>query len=171
MHNGKQALTKPQNKVGVPQKKGRTEEGKGGEPAVPSRRTCGELAANLRSAKGWYRQVRLVPDKTRTSRGRYALTKCTKQLLKGSAGVSRPEQVSRRALRALKPRGLSGAGPFLTTCSKPHTLCVSSLSTGSSWTGLAYVQPHSLLVWLSGGHHRRGHGDNRHGGQDRLIVA
>jgi hypothetical protein len=37
MHNGKQALTKPQMKVGVPQKKGRTEEGQGGEPAVPSR--------------------------------------------------------------------------------------------------------------------------------------
>ena len=45
MHNGKQALTKPHKKVGVPQKKGRTEEGKGGEPAVPRRRTCAaELA-------------------------------------------------------------------------------------------------------------------------------
>jgi hypothetical protein len=41
MYTGKQALPKPQKKVGAPQKKGRTEEGKGGEPAVPSRRTCG----------------------------------------------------------------------------------------------------------------------------------
>ena len=41
MNTGKQALTKPQKKVGVPQKKGRTKEGKGGEPAVPGRRTCG----------------------------------------------------------------------------------------------------------------------------------
>ena len=41
MDTGKQALTKPQKKVGVPQKKGRTEEGKGGELAVPGRRTCG----------------------------------------------------------------------------------------------------------------------------------
>jgi hypothetical protein len=42
MNSGKQALTKPQKKVGAPQKKGRTEElGKGGEPAVPGRRTCG----------------------------------------------------------------------------------------------------------------------------------
>jgi hypothetical protein len=46
MHNGKQALTKPQKTMGVPQKKKRrTEKGKGGEPAVPGRRTCGELAA------------------------------------------------------------------------------------------------------------------------------
>ncbi len=37
MNTGKQVLTKPQKKVGVPQKKGRTEEGKGGEPAVPCR--------------------------------------------------------------------------------------------------------------------------------------
>ena len=45
METGKQALTKPQKTVGVPQKKGRTEEGKGGEPAVPRRRTCAtELA-------------------------------------------------------------------------------------------------------------------------------
>ena len=35
MDTDKQALTKPQKKVDVPQKKGRTEEGKGGEPAVP----------------------------------------------------------------------------------------------------------------------------------------
>ena len=35
MHKGKQVTKKPQNKVGVPQKKGRSEEGKGGEPAVP----------------------------------------------------------------------------------------------------------------------------------------
>jgi hypothetical protein len=41
MDTSKQALTKPQKKVGAPQKKGRTEEGKGGEPAVPDRRTCG----------------------------------------------------------------------------------------------------------------------------------
>ena len=39
MHKGKQVTKKPQ-KVGVPQKKGRSEEGKGGEPAVPRRRTC-----------------------------------------------------------------------------------------------------------------------------------
>jgi hypothetical protein len=39
MDTGKQALTKPRKKVGVPQKKGRTEEGKDGEPAVPRRRT------------------------------------------------------------------------------------------------------------------------------------
>ena len=45
MDTGKQALTKPRKKVGVPQKKGRTEEGKGGEPVVPGRQTCGELAA------------------------------------------------------------------------------------------------------------------------------
>jgi hypothetical protein len=32
MDTGKQALTKPQKKVGVPQKKGGAEEGKGGEP-------------------------------------------------------------------------------------------------------------------------------------------
>ena len=37
MNSGKQALTKPQKKVGAPHKKGRTEEGKGGEPAVPGR--------------------------------------------------------------------------------------------------------------------------------------
>jgi len=37
MNNGKQVMTKPQKKVGVSQKKGRTEEGKGGEPAVPCR--------------------------------------------------------------------------------------------------------------------------------------
>ena len=49
MDTGKQALTKPQKKVGVLQKKGRTEEGKYGEPAVPGRRTCG--AARL--AKKW----------------------------------------------------------------------------------------------------------------------
>jgi hypothetical protein len=36
MHKGKQVTKKPQ-KVGVPQKKGRSEEGKGGEPAVPCR--------------------------------------------------------------------------------------------------------------------------------------
>ena len=41
MNTGKQALTKPQKKVGVPQKKWRTEEGKGGEPAVLGRPTCG----------------------------------------------------------------------------------------------------------------------------------
>jgi hypothetical protein len=41
MDAGKQPLTKPQKKVGVSQKKGRTEEGKCGEPAVPGRRTCG----------------------------------------------------------------------------------------------------------------------------------
>ena len=37
MHKGKKVTKKPQNKVGVPQKKGRSEEGKGGEPAVPCR--------------------------------------------------------------------------------------------------------------------------------------
>ena len=36
MHKGKQVTKKPQ-KVGVPQKKGRSEEGQGGEPAVPCR--------------------------------------------------------------------------------------------------------------------------------------
>jgi hypothetical protein len=41
MDTGNQALTKPQKKVGVPEKKGRTEEGKGGEPVVPGWRTCG----------------------------------------------------------------------------------------------------------------------------------
>jgi hypothetical protein len=45
MYTGKQALAKPQKKVGVPLKKGRSKEGKGGKPAVPGRRTCGELAA------------------------------------------------------------------------------------------------------------------------------
>jgi hypothetical protein len=40
MNSGKQVLPKPQKKVGAPRKKGRTEEGKGGESAVPSRRTC-----------------------------------------------------------------------------------------------------------------------------------
>ena len=73
-----------------------------------------------------------------------------------------PEQVSRRALRALKPRGLSGVGGFLRTCLKPHALCVSKLSTGSSRAGLAWVQPHFLRVWQSTGHHRRCRGDNRH---------
>ena len=41
MNTSKQTLTKPQKKVGVPQKKGRIEEGKGGESAVPGRQTCG----------------------------------------------------------------------------------------------------------------------------------
>jgi hypothetical protein len=41
MNTIKQALTKPQKKVGAPQKKGRTKGGKGGEPAVPGRQTCG----------------------------------------------------------------------------------------------------------------------------------
>jgi hypothetical protein len=36
MDTGKQALTKPQKKVGVPRKKGRAEEGKGGKLAVLS---------------------------------------------------------------------------------------------------------------------------------------
>jgi hypothetical protein len=45
MDTGKQAPTKPQKQVDVPQKKGRIEEGKGGEPVVPRRRTCAaELA-------------------------------------------------------------------------------------------------------------------------------
>ena len=48
MNNVKQVMTKPQKKVGA-HEKGRTEEGKGGEPAVPRRRTCAELAPpNLR---------------------------------------------------------------------------------------------------------------------------
>jgi hypothetical protein len=34
MNNGTQVMTKPQKKVVVPQKKGRKEEGKGGEPEV-----------------------------------------------------------------------------------------------------------------------------------------
>jgi hypothetical protein len=73
MNTGKQVLTKPHKKVGVPHKKWRTEEGKGGEPAVPCReRLSGySRAGATRSAKGEYRQVR-----------------------------------SRRALGALKPRGL-----------------------------------------------------------------
>jgi hypothetical protein len=37
MDTGKQVLTKPQKKVGVPQTKGRSEEGKGGEHAIPCR--------------------------------------------------------------------------------------------------------------------------------------
>jgi hypothetical protein len=41
MNTGKPVMTKPQKKVVVPQKKGRTEEGKGGELAFPGRRTCG----------------------------------------------------------------------------------------------------------------------------------
>ena len=47
MHKGKQVTKKPQ-KVGVPQKKGRSEEGKGGEPAVPCRERLqpGAAAAN-----------------------------------------------------------------------------------------------------------------------------
>ena len=91
--------------------------------------------------------------------------------MKGSSGPDTPGRVSRRALRALKPRGLSSAGGFLKTGLKPHALCVSNLITESSRTGLASVQPHALLVWLSGGHHRRGHGDNRHGGQDHLYIC
>ena len=81
--------------------------------------------------------------------------------MKGSAGPVTPCRVSRRALRALKPRGLSSAAPFLRTCLKPHALCVSKLSTGSSRAGLAWVQPHFLRVWQSTGHHRRCCGDNR----------
>ena len=72
MDTRKQALTKPQKTVGVPQKKGRTDEGKGGEPTIPRRQTCAtsELAPpGARSAKGGYRQVRLVPDETMTSTG------------------------------------------------------------------------------------------------------
>jgi hypothetical protein len=124
MDTGKQALTKPRKKVGVPQKKGWTEEGKVGEPAVPRRQTCA-----ARSTKGGYWSVR-----------------------------------SRRALRALKSRGLSkfSAGPFLRTCLKPHALCVSNLSTGSSRAGLDWVQPHTPRVWPSARHHRHDHGDNRH---------
>ena len=41
MNTGKHVLTEPHKKVGVPQKKGRAEDGKGGEPAVPGWRTCG----------------------------------------------------------------------------------------------------------------------------------
>jgi hypothetical protein len=77
------------------------------------RRACGSRPANLRrtcgaarSAKGGYREVRLVPDETIVRKGGYVLTKRTKQLLKGRSGLSRPKQVSRRALGALKPRGI-----------------------------------------------------------------
>jgi hypothetical protein len=59
MDTGKQALTKPQKKVGVPQKKGRTEEGKGGEPAVPRCRTCAaELAPPDQRKVGIARSVK-----------------------------------------------------------------------------------------------------------------
>ena len=52
METGKQALTKPQKTVGVPQKKGRTEEGKGGEPAIPRRQTCATELAPPDQRKG-----------------------------------------------------------------------------------------------------------------------
>jgi hypothetical protein len=45
MHKGKQVTKKPQKKVGVPQKKGWSEEGKGGEPAVPCRERLQPWAA------------------------------------------------------------------------------------------------------------------------------
>jgi hypothetical protein len=62
MDTDKQALTKPQKKVGVPQKKGRTEEGKGGEPAIPRRRTCAaELAPPYQQNVGIARSVRDGP--------------------------------------------------------------------------------------------------------------
>jgi hypothetical protein len=51
MDTGKQALTKPQKKVGVPQKKWRREEDKGGEPVVPRRRTCAAELAPLDQRK------------------------------------------------------------------------------------------------------------------------
>jgi hypothetical protein len=121
----KQALTKPQKTVGVPQKKGRTEEGKGGVPASPRRR--------------------LVPPTLR------------RQI--SERWVSRGP---RWALRALKPRGPSSAAPFLKTCLKPHALCVSKLSTGSSRAGPTWVQPHCLRFWSSTGNHRRCRGDNGH---------
>ena len=54
MHNGKQVTKKPQKKVGG-HEKGRTEEGKGGEPGV-SPQSVGPVAT--RSAKGGYRQIR-----------------------------------------------------------------------------------------------------------------
>ena len=62
MDTGKQALTKPQKKVGVPQKKGRTEEGKRGEPAVSRRRTCvAELAPPDQRKVGIARSVETGP--------------------------------------------------------------------------------------------------------------
>jgi hypothetical protein len=63
-------------------------------------------AGAARSAKGGYWSVRLVPDETMTRKGGYVLTKCTKQLLKGRSGLDTPGRVSRRALGALKPRGI-----------------------------------------------------------------
>ena len=102
MKTGKQALTKPQKKVGVPQKKWRTEEGKGGEPAVPGRPTCGSGHLRRQISQRW-----VSLGSSRSSRDcnqirRYVLTNYIKHLLKGVSGLSRPERVSRRALGALK---------------------------------------------------------------------
>ena len=63
MHKGKKVTKKPQNKVGVPQKKGRSEEGKGGEPAVPCREHLQPGAAGL--APPDQRKVREVAHQTR----------------------------------------------------------------------------------------------------------
>ena len=63
MHKGKKVTKKPQNKVGVPQKKGRSEEGKGGEPAVPCRERLQPGAAGL--APPDQRKVRKVAHQTR----------------------------------------------------------------------------------------------------------
>ena len=62
MHKGKQVTKKPQ-KVGVPQKKGRSEEGKGGEPAVPCRERLQPGAAG--PAPPDQRKVRKVAHQTR----------------------------------------------------------------------------------------------------------
>ena len=63
MHKGKQVTKKPQKKVGVPEKKGRSEEGKGGDPAVPCRERLQPGAAGL--APPDQRKVRKVAHQTR----------------------------------------------------------------------------------------------------------
>jgi hypothetical protein len=105
----KQALTKPQNEVGVPQKKGRTKEGKGGEPAAPGRRTCGSGPAppdqrKVGIARSIWFQTR--PFHVSRSKGGYGLTNCPKQLLPGRSGLDTPGRVSRRALGPFKSRGI-----------------------------------------------------------------
>ena len=100
--HGKQALTKPQKKVGVPQKKWRTEEGKGGEPAVPGRPTCGSGHLRRQISQRWVSLGSSRSSRDRNQIRRYVLTNYIKHLLKGVSGLSRPERVSRRALGALK---------------------------------------------------------------------
>jgi hypothetical protein len=63
MHNGKQVTKKPQKKVGVPRKKRRSEENKGGEPAVPCRERLQPGAAG--PAPPDQRKVRKVAYQTR----------------------------------------------------------------------------------------------------------